>query len=110
MGAKPSTPGMMVHSKDEDDSGSATTATATATAAAAAALRILRVEHAQSLTEMTTGFKAQLYDAHCEISDLRSELKETRAMLGEAVVVSSTNKQVNGFIFMKKTLVRLPAS
>ena len=91
MGGKPSR-SMMVHSKDEDDLGSA------AAAAAAAALRILRVEHEQSITEMTTRFKAQLYDAHCETSDLRSELKETRARLGEAVV-SSTNKQVKWVFF-----------
>ena len=55
------------------------------------ALKTLRVEHSLVLTE-NARLKAGLYDAQCEISNLKSELKETRALLGEAVVTA--NKKV----------------
>jgi len=54
-------------------------------------LKNLRIQHSESLTEIAD-LKTQLYIAQCEISDLKSELKETRAILGEAVVTAS--KQV----------------
>jgi hypothetical protein len=55
------------------------------------ALKTLRAEHSLILTE-NARLKAGLYDAQCEISDLKSELKETRALLGEAMVTA--NKKV----------------
>ena len=70
-------------------------------------LKTLHTEYSRVLTE-NTQLKAQLHDVQRDNTDLKSELKETRALLGEAIVNAS--KQVCCVVLPKKNHSELGTS
>ena len=64
------------------------------------ALKRLRTEYSGVLTQ-NAQLKAELHDVQRENTDLKLELKETRALLGKAVV--SASKQVCCGVLPKNT-------